>query len=98
MAALTVVESEGSGMSTTVRVRCADCAYEEAFDSLRRARTALADHERATGHAVDWEIGRLSPGVERAGDDAGVCGREGCANSDSPLLDHGPSAASDSDN
>ena len=95
MAALTVVGGEAGPMATTVRVRCTDCAYEESFDSLRRARTALDEHERATGHAVDWEIGGLSSGVERAGDDAGVCGREGCANSDSPLLDHDPSAASD---
>lgn len=95
IAALRVVGSETGPMSTTVRVRCADCAYEEAFDSLRRARTALDDHERATNHAVDWEIGGLSPGVERAGDDAGVCGRGGCANLDSPLLDHGSSSASD---
>ncbi|MYL68534.1 hypothetical protein GLW30_12435 [Halorubrum terrestre] len=95
MAALTVVGAEAGAMSTTVRVRCTDCAYEEAFDSLRRARTALDDHERETAHAVDWEIGGLAPGVERAGDDAGVCGREGCANPDSPLLDHDPSTASD---
>ncbi|OTF02900.1 hypothetical protein [Halorubrum sp. SD612] len=95
MAALTVVGGEASPMATTVRVRCTDCAYEESFDSLRRARTALDEHERATGHAVDWEIGGLAPGVERAGDDAGVCGREGCANPDSPLLDHDPSAGSD---
>ncbi|WP_424015992.1 DUF7542 family protein [Halorubrum xinjiangense] len=82
-------------MSTTVRVRCTDCAYEDSFASLRRARTALDDHERTTSHAVDWEIGGLAPGVERAGDDAGVCGREGCENPDSPLLDRDPSAASD---
>ncbi|ELZ45807.1 hypothetical protein C463_05205 [Halorubrum californiense DSM 19288] len=75
-------------MATSVRVRCDDCSYEAAFDSLRRARTALSEHERATGHAVAWEIGSLAGGVERAGDDAGVCGREGCANADSPLLDH----------
>ncbi|TKX48210.1 hypothetical protein EXE41_02340 [Halorubrum sp. SD690R] len=97
MAALTMVETEEKAMSTTVRVRCTDCAYDEAFDSLRRARTALDDHERATGHAVDWQIGGLTAGVERAGDDAGVCGRDECANADSPLLDHGPSAAADPD-
>ena len=76
-------------MATSVRVSCDDCSYEEAFDSLRRARTALRDHERATGHAVEWEIGSLAGGVERAGDDAGVCGRAGCENPDTPLLDHG---------
>mgnify|MGYP006295518437 CR=1 FL=1 len=97
MATLRVVGIERTGMSTTVRVRCADCEYEGAFDSLRRARTALDDHERAAGHTVEWDIDRLSPGVERAGDDAGVCGREGCANPDSPLLDHGPSPPPDTD-
>ncbi|KOX98314.1 hypothetical protein EXE48_17785 [Halorubrum sp. ASP1] len=97
MAALTTVETERGPMPTTVRVRCTDCAYDETFDSLRRARTALDDHERATSHAVDWEIGGLSAGVERAGDDAGVCGRDGCANANSPLLDHGPASAPDRD-
>lgn len=82
-------------METDVLVRCADCAYESAFDSLRAARTALADHERATGHDVDWQIGRLSAGVERAGDDAGVCGVEGCVNPDSPLLRHGDDDATE---
>ncbi|MUV56772.1 hypothetical protein [Halogeometricum sp. CBA1124] len=78
-------------MTTDVEVRCADCAYAATFDSLRAARTALDDHERETGHSVEWNIGRLSGGVERAGADAGVCGREDCANPDSPLLDHGGS-------
>ncbi|QZP39489.1 DUF7542 family protein [Halobaculum magnesiiphilum] len=74
-------------MSTAVLVRCDECSYEETFGSLRAARTALDEHERETAHTVDWYIGGLPPGVERAGDDAGVCGREGCANPDSPLLD-----------
>lgn len=76
-------------MRTEVEVRCSDCAYAATYDSLRRARTALDDHEREAGHAVDWEIRRLSRGVERAGDDAGVCGRDGCANPDSPLVGRG---------
>ena len=75
-------------MTTNVRVRCDDCSHEAAFGSLRRARTALSEHERATGHAADWEIGSLTDGVERAGDDAAVCGRARCANPDTPLLDH----------
>ncbi|MFC7137582.1 DUF7542 family protein [Halobaculum litoreum] len=74
-------------MPTAATVRCTDCAYEESFDSLRHARTAMTDHERETGHVADWAIGRLAAGVERAGDDAGVCGRDGCANADTPLLD-----------
>jgi hypothetical protein len=74
-------------MSTDVLVRCDGCSYEETFQSLRAARTALDEHERETAHALDWYIGELSAGVERAGDDAGVCGRDGCSNPDSPLLD-----------
>jgi hypothetical protein len=77
-------------------VRCDDCAYEAAFDSLRRARTAVSEHERATGHAVEWEIGSLAEGVERAGDDAGVCGRAECANADTPLLDRDAARGHDS--
>ncbi|MFC7095805.1 DUF7542 family protein [Halobaculum marinum] len=76
-------------METVVRVRCRDCDLAETYDSLRRARTAVADHERTAGHLVDWDIERLAAGVERAGDDAGVCGRDGCENPDSPLLDFG---------
>jgi len=74
-------------MPTDVLVRCDDCSYEETFGSLRAARTALDEHEREAAHSLDWHIGGLSGGVERAADDAGVCGRDGCANSDSPLLD-----------
>ncbi|SHG92506.1 DUF7542 family protein [Halobaculum gomorrense] len=74
-------------MPTAVLVHCEDCSYEETFDSLRAARMAVDDHERATAHGLDWYIGGLSGGVERAAADAGVCGREGCANPDSPLLD-----------
>ncbi|TKX58079.1 hypothetical protein EXE44_07140 [Halorubrum sp. SS7] len=82
-------------MATTVR--CDDCSYEEAFDSLRRARTAVSEHERSTGHAVAWEIESLAGGVERAGADAGVCGRPECANPDSPLLDRDAARGVDPD-
>ncbi|QZX99152.1 DUF7542 family protein [Halobaculum rubrum] len=74
-------------MATDVLVRCDDCSYEETFGSLRAARTALDDHERNTAHSLDWYIGGLSGGVERAADDAGVCGRERCGKPDSSLLD-----------
>ncbi|MXR40639.1 hypothetical protein GRX01_04660 [Halobaculum sp. WSA2] len=87
MVRLTDLEGHGFDMSTGVLVRCDDCSYEESFGSLRAARTALDDHERETDHGLDWYIGGISPGVERAGDDAGVCGRDGCANPDTPLLD-----------
>lgn len=75
-------------METTVRVDCSACSYSETYASLRVARTDLDAHERETGHTVEWEIERLSAGVERAGDDAGVCGRDGCVNPNSPLV-HG---------
>ena len=83
-------------MSTTV-VRCSDCEYAATFESLQDAREAMDDHERGTGHAVEWELGRLSSGVERAGDDAGVCGRDGCGNPDSPLVARRPDGRTRSD-
>ncbi|GAB6880595.1 hypothetical protein JCM17823_28690 [Halorubrum gandharaense] len=70
-------------------VTCADCDYTETFDGLRRGREAVAAHESNTGHNADFEIRQLAPGVERAGADAGVCGRPDCANDDSPLVNHG---------
>jgi len=74
-------------MSDDVVVDCEDCAFREAFDALGRARLALADHEGATGHSVDWHIGGVDGGVEQAGADAGVCGIPGAENPDTPLLD-----------
>lgn len=70
-----------------VTVRCTECSFSETYNRLRDARTELDDHESATGHAAEWEIEALSAGVSRAGADAGVCGRPGCANEDSPLVD-----------
>lgn len=72
---------------TRVAVRCADCSFESTHDRLPDARTALDDHESATGHDVAWEIESLAAGVSQAGADAGVCGRPECANEDSPLVD-----------
>lgn len=74
-------------MSEDVVVECRDCTFRESFDALGRARVALADHERATGHGVDWHIGGVDSGVEQAGSDAGVCGIPGIENPDTPLLD-----------
>lgn len=73
-----------------VIVECRDCELRESFANLGRARLALDEHESALGHNVDWQIGRVDAGVERAGADAGVCGVAGCENSDSPLLDRQP--------
>ncbi|MFA9518507.1 hypothetical protein ACERIT_15055 [Halopenitus sp. H-Gu1] len=81
---------------TRVTVRCSSCSFEETYTSLRRARTDLATHRREHGHDVDWSIERLAPGVERAGSDAGVCGRPQCANGDSPLVATRPENAEDS--
>ncbi|WP_144798103.1 DUF7542 family protein [Halorubrum depositum] len=75
---------------TRVAVRCVDCSFETEYDGLPAARTALDDHESATGHEVTWEIESLAEGVSRAGDDAGVCGRPECANEDSPLVNPEP--------
>jgi hypothetical protein len=75
---------------TRVVVRCNDCSLEAEYDRLSTARTALDDHESATGHAVAWDIESLDDGVSRAGADAGVCGRPECVNEDSPLVDPGP--------
>lgn len=70
-----------------VALECRDCAFRAAFDALGTARVALEEHESETGHAVDWEIDRVAPGVEQAGADAGVCGIPGCENPESALLE-----------
>lgn len=70
-------------------VTCPDCGFEEPFAKLGDARSALETHRTETGHDVTWTLGRLAPGVERAGDDAGVCGREECGNPDTPLVHDG---------
>ncbi|WP_123620239.1 hypothetical protein [Halorubrum sp. CSM-61] len=75
---------------TRVAVRCDDCSFAATYDRLRDARTAVDDHESATGHVVDWDIESLDAGVSRAGADAGVCGRPECVNEDSPLVDPAP--------
>ncbi|MFB6123228.1 MAG: hypothetical protein ABEJ78_07195 [Haloferacaceae archaeon] len=67
-------------------VVCPECDLEETFATLGAARTALETHRTETGHDATWELDRLAAGVERAGEDAGVCGRTECANSDSPLV------------
>lgn len=74
-----------------VEIACRDCEFRESFPNLGRARLALDAHESERDHDVDWQINRVEAGVERAGADAGVCGISGCANPDSPLLDHASS-------
>lgn len=69
-----------------VTVTCPDCDLRERFEGLGAARERVEAHRREAGHEPDWEIGRLSAGVERAGADAGVCGRPACANANSPLV------------
>jgi hypothetical protein len=56
-------------------VRCPDCGLTETFEKLQSARTCIEAHRVETGHDPDWELGELSPGVQRAGAAAGVCGR-----------------------
>ncbi|WP_336037905.1 DUF7542 family protein [Halobacterium yunchengense] len=65
-------------------VECS-CGFEAGFDRLRDAREAVDAHESA-GHDADWDIRRVAPGVERAGEDAGVCGRPECTDEASPLF------------
>jgi hypothetical protein len=56
-------------------VTCPDCGLRETFAKLQPARACIEAHRRKTGHEPDWELGELSSGVVRAGDEAGVCGR-----------------------
>ncbi|SEK48232.1 DUF7542 family protein [Haloferax larsenii] len=55
-------------------VRCPDCGLEETFEKLAAARQRIEAHREETGHDPDWKLGRFAPGVERMGDEAGVCG------------------------
>lgn len=71
-------------MSTRAAVSCPDCPLYETFERLADARSLIESHREATGHEAVWELGRLSPGVVRAGEEAGVCGRPECG-SDSVL-------------
>ncbi|MFB6170320.1 MAG: hypothetical protein ABEJ06_04150 [Haloarculaceae archaeon] len=65
-------------------VTCPDCDHEETFAKLGAARSFIQRHRAETGHWATWELHRLDAGVERAGDEAGVCGRA-CSTADSPL-------------
>ena len=73
----------GTMASGETVVECS-CGFEAGFDRLRDAREALATHEDA-GHDPDWDIEKVAGGVERAGADAGVCGRPECTNESSAL-------------
>lgn len=68
-----------------VTVTCGDCELSESFDSLGAAREFVEDHRAETGHDPTWRLPSLADGVERAGDEAGVCGRPGCTDAESPL-------------
>ncbi|WP_435116413.1 DUF7542 family protein [Halolamina sp. C58] len=68
-----------------VTVTCDDCALAETFDSLGAARAFVEEHRTETGHDPTWELPSLASGVERAGDEAGVCGRPDCTDTESPL-------------
>ena len=71
-------------MGETV-VSCGACDLTKSFDSLGAAREFVEAHRVETGHEAEWELSRLASGVERAGDEAGVCGRPDCTDTDSPL-------------
>ncbi|WP_135854214.1 DUF7542 family protein [Halorussus salinus] len=66
-------------------VTCPDCDLHEAFRKLGAARERIEEHRTETGHEAIWDLGRLDAGVERAGDEAGVCGRPECTD-ESPLF------------
>ena len=70
---------------TRATVTCSECDLSETFDRLAAARSSIDAHRDETGHEATWEIHGLAPGVERAGDEAGVCGRPECTTADSPL-------------
>jgi len=70
---------------TRATVTCPACDRTETFERLGTAREWIEQHRTETGHEATWELHRLSPGVERAGSDAGICGSPECANEDSPL-------------
>jgi hypothetical protein len=63
--------------SRRVTVDCPDCDLEAEYDGLGPARERVERHREATGHDPVWDVGRLAAGVERSGDRATVCGREG---------------------
>lgn len=65
-------------MSTRATVTCPDCDLRRSFEKLQPARECIESHRQETGHDPSWELGELSEGVVRAGDAAGVCGRDGC--------------------
>lgn len=71
---------------TRATVTCPECDFEETFTKLATARVCIEDHRTETGHEAFWEVHRLSAGVERAGDHAGVCGIPGTATADTPLV------------
>ncbi|WP_137287809.1 DUF7542 family protein [Halorussus salinisoli] len=72
--------------SKRATVTCPDCDLEATFTKLREARSCIEDHRTETGHEAVWELHELAAGVEQAGEDAGVCGRPGSCNVDSPLV------------
>jgi hypothetical protein len=68
-----------------VTVSCPACDRTETFEKLGPARAFIETHRTETGHEATWELPSLAAGVERAGDEAGVCGRPECTTTDSPL-------------
>ncbi|KAB1192033.1 MULTISPECIES: DUF7542 family protein [Haloferax] len=59
---------------TRATVICPTCGLEETFSKLADARLRIEDHREETGHDPDWKLGRFAPGVEKMGEEAGVCG------------------------
>ncbi|ELZ91648.1 hypothetical protein C440_15079 [Haloferax mucosum ATCC BAA-1512] len=55
-------------------VSCPECELEEAFSKLAAARMRIENHREETGHEAVWELGQFASGVEKMGNEAGVCG------------------------
>lgn len=71
-------------LMSTPTVSCPDCDLQQTFEKLGDARAAIEHHRVETGHEATWDLGSLDDGVERAGDQAGVCGVPGTADPDAP--------------
>lgn len=69
---------------STPTVTCPDCDLRESFEKLGAARARIERHREETGHEATWDLGSLDAGVQRAGEQAGVCGIPGSANPEAP--------------
>lgn len=69
---------------SSATVSCPACELRETFEKLGEARACIETHRTETGHEATWELAGLDEGVERAGEQAGVCGIPGSVDPDAP--------------